>query len=143
MRGDLSRFGLIDQVKIVGDKNICFVRFLSISVATNVRSIVLITLYSHSAHASAIVACQHAPSLSSWAGKHVTDYGEDRCARVPESQQVFRLGYPSSPIFLTPCRSSSPSLSTNKIPTISVSPPYAVSLLFLVRIVAPKPPTLV
>ena len=34
---DLSRFGLIDQVKIVRDKNIGFVHFLSISVATKVR----------------------------------------------------------------------------------------------------------
>lgn len=37
LRDDLSRFGLIDQVKIVRDKNIGFVHFLSISVATKVR----------------------------------------------------------------------------------------------------------
>lgn len=36
LRDDLSRFGLIDQVKIVRDKNIGFVHFLSISVATKV-----------------------------------------------------------------------------------------------------------
>jgi RNA recognition motif-containing protein len=37
LRDDLSRFGLIDQVKIVRDKNIGFVHFLSISIATKVR----------------------------------------------------------------------------------------------------------
>lgn len=37
LRDDLSRFGLIDQVKIVRDKNIGFVHFLSIAVATKVR----------------------------------------------------------------------------------------------------------
>lgn len=38
LRDDLSRFGLIDQVKIVRDKNIGFVHFLSISIATKVSS---------------------------------------------------------------------------------------------------------
>lgn len=38
LRDELSRFGLIDQVKIVRDKNIGFVHFLSISVATKVSS---------------------------------------------------------------------------------------------------------
>ena len=42
LRDDLSRFGLIDQVKIVRDKNIGFVHFLSISVATKVSSISLV-----------------------------------------------------------------------------------------------------
>lgn len=37
LRDDLSRFGLIDQVKIVRDKNIGFVHFLSISIANKVR----------------------------------------------------------------------------------------------------------
>ena len=36
LRDDLSRFRLIDQVKIVRDKNINFVHFLSISTATRV-----------------------------------------------------------------------------------------------------------
>ena len=36
LRDNLSRFGLIDQVKIVWDKNIRFVHFLSIAVATKV-----------------------------------------------------------------------------------------------------------
>ena len=38
LRDDLSRFGLIDQVKIVRDKSIGFVHFLSISVATKAWS---------------------------------------------------------------------------------------------------------
>lgn len=37
LRDELSRFGLIDQVKIVRDKNIGFIHFLSISTATKVR----------------------------------------------------------------------------------------------------------
>ena len=37
LRDKLSRFGLIDQVKIVRDKNIGFIHFLSISTATKVR----------------------------------------------------------------------------------------------------------
>jgi RNA recognition motif-containing protein len=37
LRTDLQRYGLIDQVKIVRDKHIGFVHFLSISVATKVR----------------------------------------------------------------------------------------------------------
>ncbi|TFK66058.1 hypothetical protein BDN72DRAFT_871651 [Pluteus cervinus] len=67
LRDDLSRFGLIDQVKIVRDKNIGFVHFLSISIATKVVN----TL----------------PTEPAWAGKRV-NYGKDRCAYVPKSQQV-------------------------------------------------------
>ncbi|PPR00073.1 hypothetical protein CVT24_008975 [Panaeolus cyanescens] len=67
LRDELSRFGLIDQVKIVRDKNIGFVHFLSISVATKVVN----TL----------------PTEPSWAGKRV-NYGKDRCAYIPKSQQV-------------------------------------------------------
>ncbi|KAI0695199.1 hypothetical protein C8T65DRAFT_710874 [Cerioporus squamosus] len=59
LRDDLSRFGLIDQVKIVRDKNIGFVHFLSISTATK----------------------------PAWAGKRV-NYGKDRCAYIPKSQQA-------------------------------------------------------
>ncbi|CAE6473136.1 unnamed protein product [Rhizoctonia solani] len=67
LRDDLGRFGLIDQVKIVRDKNIGFVHFLSISVATKVVA----TL----------------PTEPAWAGKRV-NYGKDRCAYVPKSQQT-------------------------------------------------------
>ncbi|KAL1724958.1 hypothetical protein EV714DRAFT_222217 [Schizophyllum commune] len=67
LRHDLQRFGLIDQVKIVRDKNIGFVHFLSISTATKVVN----TL----------------PTEPAWAGKRV-NYGKDRCAYVPKSQQA-------------------------------------------------------
>lgn len=67
LRDELSRFGLIDQVKIVRDKNIGFVHFLSISVATKVVN----TL----------------PTEPSWAGKRV-NFGKDRCAYIPKSQQA-------------------------------------------------------
>ncbi|KAJ3983818.1 hypothetical protein F5890DRAFT_1597026 [Lentinula detonsa] len=67
LRDDLSRFGLIDQVKIVRDKNIGFVHFLSISVANKVVN----TL----------------PTEPAWAGKRV-NYGKDRCAYIPRSQQA-------------------------------------------------------
>lgn len=67
LRDDLSRFGLIDQVKIVRDKNIGFIHFLSISIATKVVN----TL----------------PTEPAWAGKRV-NYGKDRCAYIPKSQQV-------------------------------------------------------
>ncbi|KZV59985.1 hypothetical protein PENSPDRAFT_594621 [Peniophora sp. CONT] len=67
LRDDLTRFGLIDQVKIVRDKAIGFVHFLSISVATKVVN----TL----------------PTEPAWAGKRV-NYGKDRCAYIPKSQQA-------------------------------------------------------
>ncbi|TFK22562.1 hypothetical protein FA15DRAFT_748228 [Coprinopsis marcescibilis] len=67
LRDELSRFGLIDQVKIVRDKNIGFVHFLSISVAAKVVN----TL----------------PTEPAWVGKRV-NFGKDRCAYIPKSQQV-------------------------------------------------------
>jgi RNA recognition motif-containing protein len=67
LRDDLSRFGLINQVKIVRDKNIDFVHFLSISTATKV----IATL----------------PTEPAWVGKRV-NYGKDHCAYVPKSQQA-------------------------------------------------------
>ncbi|KAE8217666.1 hypothetical protein CF319_g8296 [Tilletia indica] len=66
LRDDLARFGPIDQVKIVRDKNIGFVHFLSIQTAMKVVA----TL----------------PTEPAWAGKRV-HYGKDRCAYVPRSQQ--------------------------------------------------------
>ncbi|CAO1616968.1 unnamed protein product [Parajaminaea phylloscopi] len=66
LRDDLSRFGPIDQVKIVRDKNIGFVHFLSIATAMKVVS--------------------QLPQEAKWAGKRV-NYGKDRCAYVPKSQQ--------------------------------------------------------
>ncbi|GAC98020.1 putative RNA binding protein [Pseudozyma hubeiensis SY62] len=66
LRDDLSRFGPIDQVKIVRDKNIGFIHFLSIQTAIKVVA----TL----------------PTEPAWTGKRVS-YGKDRCAYVPKSQQ--------------------------------------------------------
>lgn len=66
LRDDLARFGPIDQVKIVRDKNIGFVHFLSIGTAMKVVSLL--------------------PTEPAWAGKRV-NYGKDRCAYVPKSQQ--------------------------------------------------------
>ncbi|SNX83987.1 related to RNA binding protein Nrd1 (Negative regulator of differentiation) [Melanopsichium pennsylvanicum] len=66
LRDDLSRFGPIDQVKIVRDKNIGFIHFLSIQTAMKVVA----TL----------------PTEPVWTGKRVS-YGKDRCAYVPKSQQ--------------------------------------------------------
>ncbi|CAH7686290.1 hypothetical protein BY996DRAFT_8496877 [Phakopsora pachyrhizi] len=65
LRDDLSRFGPIDQVKIVRDKNIGFVHFLSI--------------------ATAIKVVQALAVEPAWAGKRV-HYGKDRCAYVPKNQ---------------------------------------------------------
>jgi RNA recognition motif-containing protein len=66
LRDDLARFGPIDQVKIVRDKNIGFIHFLSIGTAMKVVSML--------------------PTEPAWAGKRV-NYGKDRCAYVPKSQQ--------------------------------------------------------
>ncbi|KAM0755860.1 RNA-binding domain-containing protein [Meredithblackwellia eburnea MCA 4105] len=65
LRDELSRFGPIDQVKIVRDKNIGFVHFLSI--------------------ATAIKVVQTLASEPEWAGRRV-NYGKDRCAYVPKNQ---------------------------------------------------------
>ncbi|KAI5449008.1 hypothetical protein NCC49_005692 [Naganishia albida] len=67
LRDDLSRFGPIDQVKIVRDKSIGFVHFLSITVAMKVVN----TL----------------PQEPAWQGKRI-GYGKDRCAYVPRAQQA-------------------------------------------------------
>ncbi|WVR05342.1 hypothetical protein IAU60_002356 [Kwoniella sp. DSM 27419] len=66
LRNELSRFGPIDQVKIVRDKNIGFIHFLSI--------------------ATAIKVVYQLPTEPGWEGKRV-NYGKDRCAYVPKAQQ--------------------------------------------------------
>lgn len=67
LRSDLVRFGDIDQIKIVRDKNIAFVHFLSISVAMKV-----------------VAALPREPAFKN---KRVS-YGKDRCAYVPRAQQA-------------------------------------------------------
>ena len=66
LHNELSRFGPIDQIKIVRDQNVGFVHFLSIQTAMTVVA----TL----------------PNEPAWAGKPV-NYGKDRCAYVPKGQQ--------------------------------------------------------
>ncbi|WWD01138.1 hypothetical protein V866_008077 [Kwoniella sp. B9012] len=66
LRNELSRFGPIDQVKIVRDKNIGFIHFLSIGTAIKVVN--------------------QLPGEPGWEGKRV-NYGKDRCAYVPKAQQ--------------------------------------------------------
>jgi len=85
LRDELSRFGLIDQVKIVRDKNIGFVHFLSISVATKVRKAICMINSSNRLNVCQVV--NTLPHELDWVGKRV-NYGKDRCAYVPKSQQV-------------------------------------------------------
>ncbi|WWC60861.1 uncharacterized protein I303_103437 [Kwoniella dejecticola CBS 10117] len=66
LRNELSKFGPIDQVKIVRDKNIGFIHFLSIGTAVKVVN--------------------QLPGEPGWEGKRV-NYGKDRCAYVPKAQQ--------------------------------------------------------
>jgi len=111
LRDDLSRFGLIDQVKIVRDKNIGFVHFLSISIATKVVN----TL----------------PTEPAWAGKRV-NYGKDRCAYIPKSQQVAAqaaqaaaaqsLVAQSAAATLSPLQTNGPSFASPLTPYMPFSP---------------------
>ncbi|RSH93879.1 hypothetical protein EHS25_006531 [Saitozyma podzolica] len=67
LRDELSKFGPIDQVKIVRDKNIGFVHFLSVGAAMRV--------------------VQQLPLEPGWQDRRV-NYGKDRCAYVPKAQQA-------------------------------------------------------
>ncbi|KAI8388585.1 uncharacterized protein BYT42DRAFT_611611 [Radiomyces spectabilis] len=64
LQENLSRFGQIDQVKLIREKRIAFVHFLSI--------------------ASAMKCVTTLPTESAWAGKRV-NYGKDRCAYIPKA----------------------------------------------------------
>lgn len=66
LRNDLSRFGEIEQIKIMRDTNVCFIHFLSIQTAMTVVA----TL----------------PLEPKWKGKRI-NYGKDRCSYVPKGQQ--------------------------------------------------------
>lgn len=66
IREELSKFGQIDQVKVVSDKSIGFVHFLTMT--------------------SAIKAVQQLPLEPTWAERRVY-YGKDRCAYVNKQQQ--------------------------------------------------------
>jgi RNA recognition motif-containing protein len=67
LREDLGKFGAIDTVKIVREKNIAFVHFLSI--------------------ANAIKAVSQLPQEAKWQAPRRVYYGKDRCAYVSKTQQ--------------------------------------------------------
>jgi len=67
IREDLGKFGPIDTVKIVREKNIAFVHFLSI--------------------ANAIKAVNQLPQEQKWQAPRRVYYGKDRCAYVSKTQQ--------------------------------------------------------
>ncbi|KAK0711663.1 hypothetical protein B0H67DRAFT_555609 [Lasiosphaeris hirsuta] len=67
LREDLGKFGAIDTVKLVREKNIAFVHFLSI--------------------ANAIKAVSQLPQEATWQSPRRVYYGKDRCAYVSKTQQ--------------------------------------------------------
>lgn len=67
IREDLGKFGAIDTIKIVKEKNIAFVHFLSI--------------------AHAMKAVQQLPQEAKWQTPRRVYYGKDRCAYVSKTQQ--------------------------------------------------------
>lgn len=67
IREDLGKFGPIDMVKLVKEKNIGFVHFLSIS--------------------NAIKAVAQLPQEAKWQPPRRVYYGKDRCAYVSKTQQ--------------------------------------------------------
>lgn len=67
LREDLGKFGAIDTIKIVREKNIAFVHFLSI--------------------ANAIKAVSQLPQEPKWQAPRRVYYGKDRCAYVSKTQQ--------------------------------------------------------
>ncbi|KAK7754197.1 hypothetical protein SLS62_003774 [Diatrype stigma] len=67
IREDLGKFGAIDTIKIVKEKNIAFVHFLSI--------------------ANAMKAVQQLPQEAKWQTPRRVYYGKDRCAYVSKTQQ--------------------------------------------------------
>ncbi|KOS18831.1 Negative regulator of differentiation 1 [Escovopsis weberi] len=67
LREDLGKFGPIDTIKIVREKNIAFVHYLSI--------------------ANAIKAVTQLPQEAKWQAPRRVYYGKDRCAYVSKTQQ--------------------------------------------------------
>ncbi|KZZ99267.1 negative regulator of differentiation 1 [Moelleriella libera RCEF 2490] len=67
LRDDLAKFGAIDTVKIVREKNIAFVHYLSI--------------------ANAMKAVSQLPQEPRWQAPRRVFYGKDRCAYVSKTQQ--------------------------------------------------------
>ncbi|KAI0128373.1 hypothetical protein BJ170DRAFT_324954 [Xylariales sp. AK1849] len=67
LREELGKFGAIDTIKIVREKNIAFVHFLSV--------------------ANAMKAVQQLPQEPKWQSPRRVYYGKDRCAYVSKTQQ--------------------------------------------------------
>ncbi|PNY24709.1 Negative regulator of differentiation 1 [Tolypocladium capitatum] len=67
LREDLGKFGAIDTIKIVREKSIAFVHYLSI--------------------ANAIKAVSQLPQETKWQAPRRVYYGKDRCAYVSKTQQ--------------------------------------------------------
>ncbi|KAL2202029.1 RNA recognition domain-containing protein [Sarocladium strictum] len=67
LRDDLGKFGAIDTIKLVREKNIAFVHYLSI--------------------ANAIKAVSSLPQEAKWQAPRRVYYGKDRCAYVSKTQQ--------------------------------------------------------
>lgn len=67
IKEDLAKFGAIDMVKLVREKNIAFVHYLSI--------------------ANAIKAVSQLPQEPKWQAPRRVYYGKDRCAYVSKTQQ--------------------------------------------------------
>ncbi|KJZ76072.1 hypothetical protein HIM_04528 [Hirsutella minnesotensis 3608] len=67
LREDLGKFGPVDTIKIVREKNIAFVHYLSI--------------------ANAIKAVSQLPQEAKWQAPRRVYYGKDRCAYVSKTQQ--------------------------------------------------------
>ena len=67
LREDLGKFGLIDTVKIVREKSIAFVHFLSIGCA--------------------IKTVANLPQEPKWQHPRRVNYGKDRCAYISKTQQ--------------------------------------------------------
>ncbi|KAI1330482.1 RNA recognition domain-containing protein [Xylariaceae sp. FL0255] len=67
IREDLGKYGAIDTIKIVREKNIAFVHFLSV--------------------ANAMKAVQQLPQEPKWLTPRRVFYGKDRCAYVSKTQQ--------------------------------------------------------
>lgn len=67
LRDDLAKFGAIDTIKLVREKNIAFVHYLSI--------------------ANAIKAVSQLPQEPKWQAPRRVYYGKDRCAYVSKTQQ--------------------------------------------------------
>ncbi|KAI1637212.1 hypothetical protein F4809DRAFT_336972 [Biscogniauxia mediterranea] len=67
LREDLGKFGPVDTIKIVREKSIAFVHFLSI--------------------ANAMKAVQQLPQEAKWQSPRRVYYGKDRCAYVSKTQQ--------------------------------------------------------